>query len=547
MRLALLRWKPRLVAGLIFFALAAPFRLPAQPDSDASAPATWGAWPKWGDQGDGTYRNPVLPADYSDLDCIGVGADYYAISSTFQFSPGVVILHSRDLVNWTIQGHAVPDLTQIGPELNWDHMNRYGRGIWAGSIRFHAGRFWIYFGTPDEGYFMTSAPAINGPWTPLHAVLRQAGWDDCCPFWDDDGQGWFVGSNFSEGYQIHLWKLTPDGRDLIPEPNRVIYQSKGSEANKLYKINGVYYHFFSEVHPEGRVIMMERATNIAGPYLEKRQLKRADREAFEPNQGGFVTGPDNQWYFFTHHGRGDWEGRAASLLPVTWRDGWPLVGAVGTDGLGRMVWAGRKPLPDSPVVTPQSSDEFDGPDLQPQWEWNYQPRAGQWSLTERPGWLRLHAFRPLETNNLLTAGDTLTQRSFRTPRSEAVVKLDLGGMADGQQAGLCHFSKHYSALGVWQEGAVRWLVRLDNGLVSERQPLAGQQLWIKSVWGLDGRSQFSYSTDGKTFTNFGLPAQLVWGWYRGDRLGIYSFNSKSDAGYVDADYFRYNYTSGSAR
>ena len=168
-----LRWIPLLGVATLAFA--------------SDPPTAWGDWPHWGAQSDGTYRNPVLPSDYSDLDCIRVGADYFAISSTFQFSPGMVILHSRDLVNWTIAGHAVYDLTQIGPELNWDRMNRTGKGIWAGAIRHHDGKFWVFFGTPDEGYFMTTAADVAGPWAPLHPVLKEAGWDDCCPFWDDDG------------------------------------------------------------------------------------------------------------------------------------------------------------------------------------------------------------------------------------------------------------------------------------------------------------------------------------------------------------------------
>lgn len=500
----------------------------------------WGDWPRWGAQGDGTYLNPVLPSDYSDLDCIRVGADYYAISSTFQFSPGMVILHSRDLVNWTIAGHAVPDLTQIGPELNWDRMNRYGKGIWAGAIRHHAGRFWIFFGTPDEGYFMTTATAIAGPWAPLHRVLPEAGWDDCCPFWDDDGQGYLVGSNFRDGYKIHLWRLSADSRDIVPASDRVLYQARGSEANKLYKIDGTYYHFFSEVHPDGRVIMMQRAKSITGPYEEKRQLKHADREAMEPNQGGFVEGPDGKWYFFTHHGRGAWEGRAASLLPVTWIDGWPIVGEVGPEGLGRMVWTGKMPATGEPVVTPQTSDGFSGPSLSPQWEWNYQPRADRWSLTERPGWLRLHAFKPLEPDNLLKAGNTLTQRCFRTAASEVVIELDLSGMADGQQAGLCHFAKTHSALGVRQEGNTRTLVNVNNGAITPGPIIAAPRLWLRSQWGLDGLSQYSFSLDGKTFTDFGPPYPLSWGNYRGDRIGIYSYNNRQDAGWVDVD--RLDYT-----
>ena len=510
------------------------------PVAGQSAPA-WGDWPAWGDQGDGTYRNPVLPSDYSDLDCIRVGADYYAISSTFQFSPGMVILHSRDLVNWTIAGHAISDLTQIGPELNWDRMNRYGKGVWAGAIRHHEGKFWVYFGTPDEGYFMTTANDVAGPWEPLHAVLPEAGWDDCCPFWDDDGQGWLVGSNFRDGYKIHLWKLTPDSRDLITESDRVIYQSRGSEASKLYKINGTYYHFFSEVSPEGRVIMMRRASSLAGPWEDKRQLKHSDRDAFEPNQGGFVEGPDGRWYFFTHHGRGSWEGRAASLLPVTWRDGWPLVGTVGADGMGNMVWSGKKPGTGTPVVTPQSSDEFASATLPPQWEWNHQPRAEYWSLTARPGFLRLHAFPPLKPDDLRTAGNTLTQRVLRTSRNVVTVALDLAGMADGQVAGLTHLTEDYSAVGVRQEAGVRTLEFKRAEKITAGPVIHSRWIWLRTEWGLDGVSRYYSSVDGTSFTPVGEPVQLVWAHYRGDRVGIFSYNNKTAAGYVDADWFHYDY------
>ena len=502
-------------------------------------PRQWGDWPVWGDQGDGTYLNPVIPADYSDLDCIRVGGDYYAISSTFQFSPGMVILHSRDLVNWEIMGHAVADLTQIGPELNWDRLNRYGKGIWAGAIRYHDRRFWIYFGTPDEGYFMTTAVDPAGPWEPVHRVLAETGWDDPCPFWDDDGQGYLVGSNFRDGYKIHLWRLTPDGRGVERDSDHLIHQSKGSEANKLYKINGTYYHFFSEARPEGRVVMMERAKNIFGPYTEIRQLSRADRVAREPNQGGLVQTPEGDWFFLTHHGTGSWEGRCVSLLPVTWVDGWPLIGEVGPDGLGMMTWSGKIPRGGTAVPAPQSSDEFTGPVLPAQWEWNYQPRAERWSLTERPGWLRLHAFQPLPPGDLMKAGNTLTQRSLRTPTNEVVIELDLGGMTDGQQAGLCHFSKTHAALGVMQTGAIRTLVSVNNGAVTPGPEIPGRRLWLKSTWGLDGESRFSFSLDGRTYTGFGPAYQLAWGNYRGDRIGIYSFNSKGDDGYVDVDFFHY--------
>lgn len=510
--------------------------------ADPAAPSKWGDWPKWGDQKDGTYRNPVLPADYSDLDCIRVGDDYYAISSTMQFSPGMVVLHSKDLVNWTIVGHAVNDVSEIGPDMNWDRMNRYGKGVWAGAIRYAKGRFWVYFGTPDEGYFMTSAPRPEGPWEPLHQVMKSGGWDDCCPFWDDDGQGYFVGTNFADNCKTYIWKLTPDGKDLVESSRTQINEGAHREANKLLKINGTYYHFFSEVVDGTRVVMMQRSKNVMGPYTERRQLTAANRESHEPNQGGIVDTKDGQWFFLTHHGNGDWEGRGMSLLPVTWVDGWPICGKTDAAGApGLMVWGGKKPLP-GPKVTPQSSDDFVSGKLNPQWEWNYQPRADKWSLTKRPGFLRLEAFKPLRPDDLLTAGNTLSQRSFRTPKNLVILKLDLTGLADGQKTGLCHFASNYSGLGVAQEGLVRRLEYLEKGKPSIPGPeIRGNQLWIKSTWGLDGRSRYAYSTDGRNFTDFGPEYQLSWGFYRGDRIGIYNFNNKSDAGYVDVDFLGYDY------
>ena len=501
----------------------------------------WNTWATWGDQNNGTYRNPILPADYSDLDCIRVGEDYYAISSTFQYAPGMIILHSKDMVNWTIKSHAVADITQISPEMNWDRMNRYGTGIWAGSIRYHQGKFWIYFGTPNEGYFMTTAKNIEGPWDPLHKVMGEAGWDDCCPFWDDDGQGYFIGTNFRNGYKIHLFKLTADGKDIIKETDKVIYQSKGSEANKLYKINGTYYHLFSEVKADGRTVMMERSKNIWGPYTEVKQLSHAQSDAKSPNQGGIVQTQKGDWYFLTHHGDGDWFGRVMSLIPVNWVDGWPILGKVGEDGVGTMVWDGKKPVSGTKIITPQTSDYFSGTRLNEQWEWNYQPREDKWSLKERKGWLRLYAFGSLEKNDKLTkVGNILTQRSMSTKANEVIVKLDLSGMADGQKAGFTHFGHPtYSAIGVRCDGKIKRLEYNLKGQVTEGDQIDQNVLWLRSVWGLDGISQYSYSTDGKYFKDFGPAYKLMWEAYRGDRLGIYSYNNTQEKGHVDVDFFTY--------
>lgn len=508
-----------------------------QAQGSEARPASLGS--SWGDLGDGTFANPILPSDFSDIDAIRVGSDYYAISSTFHYSPGMVVLHSKDLVSWRIVSHAVGDIGRIGTEMKWDRMDRYGKGIWAGSIRHHAGRFWVYFGTPDEGFFMTSAKKATGPWEPVQRIMAASGWDDCCPFWDDDGQGYLVATNFADGYKIHLFKLTPDGKRLIPGFDRFLHASSGSEANKLYKIDGTYYHYFSEVHGGRREAMMRRAKCLDGPW-ETRQLNRVDPRADrEPNQGGLIQTPDGSWWFVTHHGHGAWEGRTMSLLPVTWIDGWPIIGKVESDGIGTMVWQAKKPIKGYRPMRPQTDDDFKGRNLGPQWEWNYQPRDSHWSLKERPGYLRLRSFKPLRPNDLSAVGNQLTQRSYKTAANEVTTKLDLSGMRDGDEAGLSHFAQAFATLGVSQRAGKRRIVSNVNGKIEEGPSILGKDLWLRTTWDADGLSRFWYSLTGSKFEPFGPVYPLVWQSYRGDRIGLFHYNHEGEGGYVDVDWLRY--------
>ncbi|MDQ1090081.1 glycoside hydrolase 43 family protein [Siphonobacter sp. SORGH_AS_1065] len=500
----------------------------------------WGAWEHWGDQKNGTYRNPIIPSDYSDLDCIRVGETYYAISSTFQFSPGMIILESKDLVNWKICGHAVSDLTQISDELSWQKMNRYGKGIWAGSLRHHNNRFYLYFGTPDEGYFMTSAAKAEGPWEPLTPLLKQPGWDDCSVIWDEQGKGYFIGTHFADGYKTYLFNMSADGKSIDRQSAILVNAGSGREASKLLKVKDWYYLIFSEHKPDkGRYVMAKRSRTITGPYAEEKQLALTSQEAMEPNQGGIIPGKDGKWYFLTHHGTGDWSGRIVSLLPVTWINDWPIIGTVLGDSIGTMTWEGKIPSANAGGYSLARSDEFNTPVIVQQWEWNYQPRNEKYSLRERKGWLRLEAFKPLKNNELLTAGNTLTQRCFRTRSNEVIVKLDITRMASGQRSGLCHFSQQQAAIGIAQEGSTRWIEYRKNGTVMKGDTLTGYSIWLRSVWGLDGKSTFSYSLDGKKYTSLGEPYTLAWGYYRGDRIGLYSFNNEAEKGSVDIDYFHY--------
>jgi beta-xylosidase len=500
----------------------------------------------WGDQGDGTYANPVLPGDFSDLDVIRVGSDFYAISSTMQYPPGMVLLHSKDLVNWKISGHVVDDLSIIDPELNWDKMNRAGMGIWAGAIRYHAGRFWVYFGTPSQGIFMSNSINPTGPWTRPGLVLDSAGWDDPCPFWDDDGQAYLITTHFSpEGlsgtrYNVHLFKMNELGDRLLGESDKIIHRSDGSEANKLYKIKGLYYHYYSEVAKEGRVMMTERSRSLNGPWEHRQLIHVRAASDKEPNQGGLIQLSSGKWYFLSHQGFGDWEGRAGVLLPVTWLKGWPIIGRVGSDGIGNMVWRGKKLIRGYSQTAPLASGGFSSRTLRPDWEWNYQPRADKWSLTERPGFLRLRAFQPLRRNDFTSVGNVLTQRAFRTRNNQVTVSFDVSGMANGQEAGLAHFATTFCSPAVIQERGVRRLRYNRNGSTVQGPPIPGLVVLLRSKWDFDGRSQFFYSIDGKSYVAFGEPYQLTWAAYRGDRIGIFTDNPNTAEGFVDVGMFQYS-------
>lgn len=511
----------------------------------ADAPPRWGHWTKWGAQDDGRYRNPVLPADFSDLDAIRVGDDYYAISSTLHVSPGMAVLHSRDLVNWRMIGHVVPDLSVLGEAYRGDRMGRFGRGVWAGTIRHHAGRFYVFFGTPDEGFFMASAADPAGPWTPLHPLLREAGWDDCSVLWDDDGRAWFVGTKFADGYKTYLMPMSADGRTLDRSRAQLLHEGRGREASKLLKVDGRYYLIFSEHVGQGRYVVARRADKITGPWSEIKQLAEPGSDAHEPNQGGIMQAQDGRWWFLTHHGAQDWEGRAASLLPVTWVDGWPIIGAPTAAGPGQMVWEAAAPVPGVRSPGLQTSDEFGARAMGPQWEFNHQPAAGSWSLTARRGWLRLNATRPIKPGDLVTTANMPSQRSLRTPDNSVTVKLDLRGMKDGQHAGLAHVGGGYAGIGVGQADGARRIEFRDAAGVMQAAALFGTALWLRSHWGSAGVADFSYSADGTRFVALGRPYQMRRASYRGDRIGLFSYRDTAEGGgHVDVDWFRYAVAAG---
>ena len=532
---------------------------------------------KWGDQGDGTYRNPILPSDYSDPDVIRVGKDYYLISSTFQLSPGMVIMHSKDLVNWETISYATPDVSVIGENMNYTQMKEYNRGIYAGSIRYHNDSFHICYTTLGQGIFISKAKKITGPWITEHLKdkfgnpITANGWDDTCPFWDDDGNAYFVTSKLKGGWTPRLFRMNDAGTQLLDAINdsmnipgkcksgdgTMYCNKKTGEGNKLYKINGMYYLYHNEVTvPEHyRISIMHRSQYLygtnddgtpgtpdhPGKYEEKKMLHNAVTTDLEPNQGGLVETPDGQWYFLTQQGKGSAWGRASNLLPVKWIDGWPIPGIPDKDTIGTMQWSVKKPINGYPIVFPQGSDEFNEGVLNPKWQWNYQPNHKSYSLTERKGWLRLMAYKPLKSDSFFFAGNTLCQRYFKTDTSTVVLKMDISKMKNGEESGFAHFNGgvNYSSIGVSQKDGIRRLRFDNNHKVDFYDTLSSTIKVIYFRTCIDGKlnSHFEYSTDEKSFIRLGDNYQLRWGKYRGDYMGIYNYNNLSENGFVDIDWF----------
>jgi len=548
----------------------------------------------WGDRGDGTFTNPILPGDYSDPDVILVGSDYYLVSSTLQLSGGVVILHSKDLVSWETIGYVSTDpASQFhDSRFSYTEMNLYNSGVYAPSIRFHDGRFWVYVTTwPNGGFVVATAANPAGPWAiqlmrdkngdPLDALS----WDDPCPFWDDDGKAYLVASKPGKFWYPILFQMTPDGTQLLDatvakmrletsDPTdrgtNIYPQAILGEGNKIWKMRGYYYLFHNDNGGDTRKAVMIRSKNLYGTLADgspggpghpgrydKSPQGTADyimihgdaegKTTGRFDQGSLVSSPDGaKWYFLTHQGAGYTNGRPVSLFPVTWIDDWPMAGAdSNNDGIGEPVWTVAKPVAGQPVMFPQGSDEFSDATLHPRWQWNYQPRADKWSLTARPGYLRLSAFKPLSTGDFFKAGNTIAQRYLKGNSVQVDVKIDIGNMADGEEGGLCHFNggADYATIGVAQSGPKRTLRYKHNGTTAsgDEIPASITTIWLRSQVDKAGRNTYYVSYDGTGFTQFGGIFALKWGGYRGDYIGIYNYNNLGESGSIDVDWFHYSF------
>jgi beta-glucosidase len=472
----------------------------------------------WGDQGDGTYRNPVLKADYSDPDVIRVGDDFYLVASDFHFV-GMQVLHSRDLVNWEVVGQVFPRL-DMHPK--YEEMNGYAQGTWAPTLRHHDGRFYVFVCTPYDGLFMWHATDPRGPWSETVTVKAVSGWEDPAPFWDDDGSAYLVHSVLGAGPLI-LHRMSPDGRRLLDDGVE-IYRGRVAEGPKLFKRRGEYYISLPEggVETGGQTVL--RAKSLYGPWERREVLVPGS-----PHQGGLVELPNGESWFLGFKSTGHL-GRIVHLLPARWgEDGWPVFG----DG-GRTVDRLKKPgvAKGQPVGRPATSDDFDGPKLSPQWQWNHNPVPEAWSLAARPGWLRLEA-RP--ASDIGRARNTLTQKLW-DDAGLFEARLDVSGMADGQRAGVTFMSgSAFGWMGVVMRGGKR-RIAWEQG---EGPELTADIVVLRGRYA-GNAARLEYSLDSSAFVDAGVPFTLAFGHWKGARVGIFSYGRR---GHIDVDSVRYQYGS----
>lgn len=492
------------------------------------------------DQGNGRYRNPVLFSDYSDPDVIRVKDTYYLVASSFHFMPGVPILESHDLVNWRIAGHVFPRL-DISPKYSMIGGTAYAQGAWAPSIRFHKGRFYVYFPTPEEGIFMSSARSPAGPWTAPVAVIAGRGYEDPCPFWDDDGKAYLVHGRVGAGPLI-LHRLSPDGVKPLDAGTIIVDDAKALptlEGPKLYKRNGFYYIFapFGGVGTGSQAVL--RSKNIYGPYESRTVLEQGTTSVNGPHQGGYVETPGGQGWFVHFSQQGGY-GRILYLEPVRWKDGWPIIGEpIPGATAGQPVDAWNKPDAGKiyPVETPQTSDEFSSAKLGMQWEWNHNPEGSRWSLEVRPGFLRLKdGFAP----DLIHARNTLTEQ-MESESFDLTTSIDVSGMAEGERAGLAMFGVRASWIGVVHRGDRPQVIYANAAGETVEAPLLTSSVQFRMhvahqlVW-------FSYSVDrGRTFLPAGGANRFYFSWWKAARPAIFNFNPEAGSaasGWIDVDWVR---------
>ncbi|WP_304331237.1 glycoside hydrolase 43 family protein [Phocaeicola plebeius] len=517
------------------------------------------------DEGNGMYRNPVLHADYSDPDVCAVGEDYFLTASSFNCTPGLPILHSKDLVNWKIVNYA---LKKVEP-VEYYNEARHGKGVWAPSIRFHEGVFYIYWGDPDFGIFMVKTRDPYGEWDKPVLVKAGKGMIDPCPLWDDDGRVYlahaWAGSRAKFNSVLTVCEMNKEGTAVISDPVLVFDGNDGVnhtiEGAKFYKRNGFYYLFA----PAGGVVsgwqLVMRSKNVYGPYEPRIVMAQGKTDINGPHQGGWVDTPAGESWFLHFQDKGAY-GRVLHLNPMKWVNDWPVIGVdKDGDGCGDPVSRYRKPKTDKtyPIETPVESDEFDTRKLGLQWEWhaNYQDVFG---FTTNMGYVRIygHELSP-HFKNFWEVPNLLMQK-FPAEEFTATAKLKVSAKDDGQLSGLIIMGWDYSWIGV-EKQEEKFLLKqavckdAEQGNLEQVSTLAvlepsrkfeaglfpnyEREIYIRVHVDKGAYCRFSYSLDGKKFTEAGTLFKARQGKWIGAKVGMFSVTPHGkERGWLDVDWFR---------
>ncbi|MBB3188098.1 glycoside hydrolase family 43 protein [Microbacter margulisiae] len=484
------------------------------------------------DNGNGTYTNPVIPADFPDPDVIRVGNTFYMVNTTMFVFPGVPILKSKDLVNWQYCSNAVQRF-DFSPCYNLDGGSRYGHGQWATSLRYHNGKYYLLFITLDEGGFLCTAAKPEGPWKIRHLPR---GFYDASLLFDTDGKIYVAHGN-SQIYVTELDKnFAPAGKDSLVFTGDIRH---GLEGTHFYKINGYYYLYSTYGGVDGIQVAL-RSKHVYGPYEEKVVMRDTTRGVnFGIHQGALVKTQTGEWWTMLFVDQGAF-GRFPSLQPVKWIDGWPMVGVN-----GQAVATYKKPDvgKEYPIATLPTSDEFNSPKLGMQWGWNHNPDSTKWSLTERAGYLRLKTAKVV--SELPQARNTLTQRIFayysKHILSTATTKMDIRHMRNGDVAGLAVFQDPYAFIGVKRTHGADYIVMVNNGITMDSILTKASTIYFKAYanYGTN-RATFAYSMDNKTFTHFGNALWMRFSLkvFTGNKFCLFNYATRSLGGYVDFDWFK---------
>jgi beta-xylosidase len=482
----------------------------------------------YSDNGNGTYTNPVIFADFPDPDVIRVGDVYYMSTTTMHIFPGATILKSNDLVNWEYCSNPLEKIETTAC-YNLDGCNRYSRGQWASSLKYHNGTFYLHFNTLDEGSYLLTASNPEGPWTKkkLSTSFYDAGL-----FFDDDDKIYIVyGIN-----NLHISQLDSNFNVIkdqaITLGNTSGIDNSGTEGSHLYKING-YYYIYATTGGYYASQVAYRSSSIFGTYDEK-EVFNSDRI----HQGALIQTQTGEWWTMLFADKGAY-GRLPSLQPVTWTNNWPMVGAS-----GKSVTTYQKPNvgKDYPVTNLPTNDNFRNYQLGKQWGWNHNPDNTKWSLLERPGYLRLKTVSVADS--LQRAKNTLTQRIFRYPadstHSYGTIKMEIDSMKEGDMAGLAVYQDPYAYIGVKIISGEKKLVMVNNKVQEAAQTITDSVIYLRVIANYNtSTAGFYYSFDNTTYTKLGSDLNMKFNLsvFTGNKFCLFNFATVQTGGFVDIDWF----------